>query len=27
MLTGASGSEPRMTPELRDKFRQCFQRR
>ena len=27
VLTGGSGSEARMTPELRDKFRQCFQRR
>ena len=27
VLTGGSGSESRMTPELRDKFRQCFQRR
>jgi len=27
VLTGGSGSESRITPELRDKFRQCFQRR
>jgi len=27
VLTGGSGLESRMTPELRDRFRQCFQRR
>jgi hypothetical protein len=27
LLTGPSTGEPRMTPEIRDKIRQCLQRR
>jgi hypothetical protein len=27
VLTGPSGPEPRITPEIRERFRQCFQRR